>query len=85
VVLAGRVPIQLTPQQTFVVAFLGGLVLVALVGGLLLETLVGGGIAAVLGMMGVRKPTKSRARLAIDELEARVQGGADPRTPNSPR
>lgn len=73
--LAGR-GLQLSPQQTFLVVLVGGLVLVALAGGVLLETLIGGGVAAVLRMMGVRRPTKTRARVAIDEFEARVRGGA---------
>ena len=82
--LAGRVPVQLSPAQAFLVVFVGGLVLVALVGGLLLETLVGGGVAAVLRMMGVQRPTKTRARMAIDELEARVRGEAPPGPPQAP-
>jgi hypothetical protein len=79
-----RVPARLSPEQTFLVVLVGGLVLVALVGGLLLEMLVGGGVSAVLRMMGVQRPTKSRARTAIDEFEARVRGSGAPDPPKPP-
>lgn len=77
-VLAGRVPIQLSPQQSLLIFVVGALVAIGLLGGLLLETLVGGGVAAVLRALGVRAPAKSRARMAIDELEARVRGPQEP-------
>ena len=71
-------PIQLSPQQSMLVFVIGVLVGIGLAGGLLLETLVGGGVAAVLRAIGVRAPAKSRARVAIDELEARVRGPQEP-------
>lgn len=79
--IAGRVPIQLSPQQSFLVILVGGLVGIALLGGLLLETLVGGGIATVLRVIGVKRPAKSRARTAIDEFEARVRRAQGPGGP----
>ncbi len=79
--MAGRVPIQLSPQQSLLLAVIGGLVVVGLLGGLILEIAVGSGISAVLRLFGVRAPAKSRARMAIDELEARVRTPRDPGPP----
>lgn len=83
--LAGRVPVQLSPQQSLLVFVVAGVAGLGLVAGVLLETLVGGGIAALLRAVGVRAPAKSRARTAIDELEARVRGShGDGRPPQAP-
>lgn len=71
--LAGRAPIQLSPQQSLLLVLGAGVVVIGLLAGLLAEALIGRGISAVLRLMGVRAPTKSRARTAIDELEARLR------------
>ena len=71
----GRV--QLTPEQALVVGAILGAIVLTVVVALLLEALVGRGAGWLLRLFGVRPPRKSAARMAIDELEARVRRGSD--------
>jgi len=71
--LAGRIPIQLTPGQSRLVAGLVlGLVL-GLVVLLAVESLLGGVAGIVLRLTGRRPPDRSAISSALDELEARLQ------------
>lgn len=69
--------IQLTPEQSIVVAVVVGAIVVAVLVSLLLEAVIGRGAGWLLRLFGVRPPAKSPARLAIEELEARVRGRDD--------
>ena len=69
--------IQLTPEQSIVVAAVVLAIVLAILISLLLEAVIGRGAGWLLRLFGVRPPTKSPARLAIDDLEARVRARDD--------
>lgn len=69
-----RRAINLTPDQVVVLGLVVAVVLGALLVGVALEALVGRGAGWVLRRLGVAPPRRSSARVAIDELEARVRG-----------
>ncbi len=70
--LAGRIPIQLSPSQTrLALIAVVGVLIGALIGGLI-EALFGGVTGAILKLTGHPPPRKSSFRMALDELDARL-------------
>ena len=69
--------IQLTPEQSIVVAIVVGAIVLTVLIAILLEALIGRGAGWLLRLLGVPRPRKSPARIAIDELEARVRARDD--------
>jgi hypothetical protein len=71
--LASRVPIQLSPRQTVLVAALAVGLLLAVVAAALFETVVGGLVGFVLRLTGHKPPRKSSFRTVLDEFEERMR------------
>ena len=71
--LAGRIPIQLSAGQSRVVLVVGAGVALALLAGALLEVVFGGVAGMILRLLGHPPPRKSSFRMALDEMEARLQ------------
>jgi hypothetical protein len=71
--LATRIPIQLSPGQSRVVVVVGAGLALALLVGVVLEGVFGGAASLVLRLLGHPPPRKSSFRMALDEMEARLQ------------
>lgn len=71
--LAARVPVQLTPQQTALVAVVLVGALVAVVVVVLFESVVGGLVTVVLRLTGHRPPKKSSFSAVLDDLDERMR------------
>ena len=71
--MGGRIPFNLTPEQTlWIVAGVAGVVAVVLAIALL-ELLISRGVALALRLAGRMPPRKSPTRIALDELEERLR------------
>ena len=75
--LAGRIPINLSPGQVLLVAAVAGALLVALLASNLLEAALGGFVSLVLRLTGHPPPRKSSFRMALDEMQERLDRKQD--------
>lgn len=71
--LVGRIPIQLTPQQSLLVGGLAIGLLIALALLVFAEWLFGGVIGALLRLFGQTGPDRNAISSALDELEERLR------------
>jgi hypothetical protein len=72
--LLGRVPpVQISPRQALAIATLLAVLVLAIAGGLLLEALLSEGAALAFRLAGRKPPRKSPARMALDDLDARIR------------
>ncbi len=69
----GRIPINLTPEQTLVVLVVAALLLLLFIGFKAFELALTRGAALALRLTGRRPPRKSPTRIALDELEERLR------------
>ena len=71
--LASRIPVQLTPRQSILVAALAVGLLLAILVGALFESVVGGLVSLILRLTGHKPPRKSSFSRVLDEFEERLR------------
>ncbi|HXM56030.1 MAG TPA: hypothetical protein VOB72_11625 [Candidatus Dormibacteraeota bacterium] len=73
-----RVPVQLTPRQSVLVAALAIGLLLAVMAAVLLESVLGGVVGLFLRLTGHKPPRKSAFSSVLDDFERRTRQDRSP-------